>query len=313
VPRSRCLAERSTKPAPSPGFVATSFSPTQWGDVTRVAARQDGVVATRQLLEIGLTEDAIAHRVRTGLLRRVHRSVYLCGAVPGPWWEEWAAVLTCGARSVLSHASAPALYGVRERPAIVHITRPSASGRRRGMLIHRGDVDDVRVVHGLPVTSPQRTMQDLAGSLGEGELARLLEEMRLHGLIDAVEVAPHRAGAPKLRAVLARGEEPRLTRSEAERRLLRLIRAARLPVPATTARVGRFEVDALWERERLIVEVDGFAFHGSRPAFERDRRRDAELLTLGYRVLRVTWRQLVDEPEADVAQIAAPISAARCA
>jgi very-short-patch-repair endonuclease len=113
--------------------------------------------------------------------------------------------------------------------------------------------------------------------------------------------------------VLARGEEPRLTRSEAERRMLRLIRAARLPVPATNARVGRFEVDALWERERLIVEVDGFAFHGSRPAFERDRRRDAELLTLGYRVLRVTWRQLVDEPEAVVALIAAAISAARCA
>ena len=79
---------------------------------------------------------------------------------------------------------------------------------------------------------------------------------------------------------------------------------------ATNARPGRFEVDLLWPEQRLVVEVDGFAFHGTRAAFERDRRRDAELQALGYRVLRITWRQLTREPEAVIADA---LSAARSA
>ena len=110
-----------------------------------------------------------------------------------------------------------------------------------------------------------------------------------------------------------RDDEPSLTRSEAERRMLALIRAARLPAPATNVRVRRHEVDMLWREERLIVEIDGFAFHSSRAAFERDRIRDAELQALGYRVLRITWRQLTDEPEAVVALLAGALSAARSA
>jgi very-short-patch-repair endonuclease len=113
---------------------------------------------------------------------------------------------------------------------------------------------------------------------------------------------------PALRAVLQ--QEPSLTRSEAERRLLALIRAARLPPPRTNVRVGGFEVDMLWPAERLVVEIDGFAFHGGCAAFERDRRRDAQLLARGYRVLRITWRQLTREPHAVVATIAAALAAA---
>jgi very-short-patch-repair endonuclease len=95
-----------------------------------------------------------------------------------------------------------------------------------------------------------------------------------------------------------------MTRSEAERRLLRLIRAAGLPLPNTNARLDPFEVDFLWPGHRLVVEVDGFAFHSSRAAFERDRARDAELTARGYRVIRVTWRQTAAEPYVAVARIA---------
>jgi very-short-patch-repair endonuclease len=102
-----------------------------------------------------------------------------------------------------------------------------------------------------------------------------------------------------------------MTRSEAERRLLALVRAARLPQPETNVRLGRYEVDMLWRRQRLVVEVDGFAYHGSRRAFERDRRRDADLTQAGYRVVRFTWRQITQEPEAVVARLAALIAAAR--
>ncbi len=116
--------------------------------------------------------------------------------------------------------------------------------------------------------------------------------------------APGRSGSAKLAALVRRGDGPSLTRSEAERRVLDLVRAARLPVPGTNSRVRGHEVDFHWRSERLILEVDGYAYHRSRAAFERDRRRDAELGAAGLRVLRVTWRQVVGEPEALVARLA---------
>ena len=103
---------------------------------------------------------------------------------------------------------------------------------------------------------------------------------------------PLRSGVGPVRALLADERGPTLTRSEAERRLLKLIAAAELPRPQVNTRVQGFEVDALWREQRLIVEVDGYVFHGPRPVFERDRRRDQVLIAAGYRVLRVTWRQL---------------------
>ena len=95
-----------------------------------------------------------------------------------------------------------------------------------------------------------------------------------------------------------------MTRSEGERRLLALIRAASLPEPEANVRVEGFEVDFLWRQARVIVEVDGFAFHGHRGAFERDRLRDMVLRDRGFEVIRVTWRQLVDQPQLVITHIA---------
>jgi very-short-patch-repair endonuclease len=103
---------------------------------------------------------------------------------------------------------------------------------------------------------------------------------------------------------------PALTRSEAEERMLALIRRAELPIPELNVRIGRYEVDFLWREQKLVVEVDGFRFHSSRSAFERDRLRDAELAAQGFHVLRVTWRQIVDTPEALVARIAMALARA---
>jgi very-short-patch-repair endonuclease len=100
------------------------------------------------------------------------------------------------------------------------------------------------------------------------------------------------------------GDEPRFTRSQAERSLLKLVRAAKLPVPLTNTKVAGWEVDAVWPRHMLVVEVDGFAYHGNRAAFERDRRKDAALMAAGYRVVRITWRRLVYEPHEVVALLA---------
>jgi very-short-patch-repair endonuclease len=274
------------------------------------ATRQHGAVTTSQLLDAGFSEGAIA---RMAALEQVHRGVYAYGAVRGSWFDERAAMLACGARAVLSHTTSLALYDIRDRPPIVHVTRPSASAQHRGVLIHRATLEphEIRTVHGVPVTSPLRTLQDLAPSMPAVELERLIEEMQIRGLVRHVEVAPNRPGAPRLREVVAGSHEPSLTRSEAERRMLELIRAAHLPQPVTNVRVGRFEVDMLWREQGLVVEIDGFPFHGTRAAFERDRARDAELQALGYRVIRITWRRLVDEPHAVVATIAGALSAAR--
>jgi very-short-patch-repair endonuclease len=97
---------------------------------------------------------------------------------------------------------------------------------------------------------------------------------------------------------------PGVTRSEAEERFLELIRKSKLGNPMTNAELAGYRVDFLWRHERLVIEVDGHAFHSSRARFESDRMRDAVLVAAGMRVMRVTWQQIVHEPEALVARVA---------
>lgn len=110
---------------------------------------------------------------------------------------------------------------------------------------------------------------------------------------------------------LGEGDGPSVTRSEAERRLLALLRRAQLKPSATNTKLAGHEVDVLFADQRLVVEVDGYAFHRTRAAFERDRRRDADLAAAGFRVVRVTWRALTNEPEAVLARLAGALSAFR--
>ncbi len=118
---------------------------------------------------------------------------------------------------------------------------------------------------------------------------------------------------PVLRRVSTSDPGAALTRSEAERRLLRLIVAAELPAPEVNVRVAGLEVDFLWRPERLVVEVDGYRFHDGRPRWERDRHRDQRLLAAGFRVLRVSWRQLVQTPVAVAVRIGQALAASRTA
>ena len=123
-----------------------------------------------------------------------------------------------------------------------------------------------------------------------------------------MQLAPQHRAIPKLRELLARANEPAFTRSVAERKMLDLLRSARIGPTATNVLVNGHEADFFWREERLIVEVDGYRYHGSREAFERDRKRDGAYVAAGYRVLRVTWRQLVEEPAAVVATVAAAVA-----
>ena len=171
-----------------------------------------------------------------------------------------------------------------------------------------GRVETTRF-QGIPVTTPARTLLDLAGVAPSRDLERALAEAeRRHlasrsGLAALLGRYTRRPGVRVLSALVEAHERPAFTRSEAEDRLLRLLRKAKLPASDVNVRLEGFEVDFLWRDAGLVVEVDGYAFHSDRAAFEDDRRRDAKLAARGLTVIRVTWRQLADEPEAVVVRI----------
>jgi very-short-patch-repair endonuclease len=275
------------------------------------------VVARWQLLALGLTAAAIDSLVKRGLLHVLYRGVYSVGhRVLPPWAGEMGAVLACGDGALLSHRSAAHLwallpYPARKRPVDVTV-RSRHSRARPGIRVHRVrrlHPRDVRTCKGIPVTTPARTILDLAGTepyrvfeqaLAEGQAQRRVTHRHLEA---ALERSRRRPGAAVLRAALVADAEPALTRSDAEELFLVQVRSAGLPAPETNARLGPYEVDFLWRAERLAIEVDSFRFHSSRAAFERDRLRDAELQADGFRVMRVTWRHLVDHPEETVVRL----------
>ena len=287
--------------------------------IAELAAKQRGVITRAQLLELGLTRTTIDNWVKHSRLHPLYRGIFLLGHPrPIAGAPQLAAVLACGRGAVLSHLSAAGLWRLLPgREGDVDVTVPGRNpGRRRGIRVHRVnalDRRDVRKLGGIPITSPARTIFDVAAVVRRRELEQALAEAyarRLARRSDFVSLLARRSSRPGTRALRALLDDgaPALTRSEAEDRLLALIRAGELPQPESNIRIGRHEVDFLWREQRLVVEVDGFAFHSSRSAFERDRRRDAELGTLGFRVMRVTWRQIVNEPEALVARLAAALA-----
>lgn len=256
--------------------------------IVALASRQHGVVTTAQLLDAGVGRRSIARRVERGWLVPQYRGVYQVGPVVGTHGPEMAALLACGEGAALSHQSAAAIWGIRgPHHGDVHVTVTRDVRSRPGIRVHRTASLDAAVHRGLPVTTPARTLEDLRRTLTSAELDRALEQAQVLGLI-------RDGGAP----------EPDFTRSEAERRLKALCRAAGLPASRTNARVAGWEVDALWPAQKLVVEIDGFAYHRSRQAFERDRRKDARLQAAGYRVVRITWRRLRYESYAVAADLA---------
>jgi very-short-patch-repair endonuclease len=270
------------------------------------------------MLAAGISNGAIGRGVAAGRLQRLHPGVYAVGhtALP-PLAAETAALLACGTHAVLSHHTAAGLWEIRPPPqpgSEVHVSVAGHNpGQLSGLRIRRTRSltrAEIRKHQGLPLTSPARTLLDLAEDLSERELERALDEALVRRLLRERELeralgrANGRHGAPLLTAVLARRAGPTLTRSQAEEKCLALIRDAQLPEPEVNVRVHGYEVDFYWRQSGLVLEIDGYAFHGTRAAFERDRRKDAKLRAAGIAVLRATWRQLEDESHAVVVWLA---------
>ena len=253
-------------------------------------------------------------------MRRRHRGVYQLGPAVGQHARLVAATLACGDTAALSHRSCAGLWRMLgESDDIVDVTVSGRSESRAGIRVHRAQLrpDGVTTRQGMRVTTPARTLYDLASmvapieraardaspvvvhrdverALAEALAQRLTTRLAMRALLDH----HHGHGAGLLRELLESDVKPALTRSEAEERFLDLVRRGCVGDPAVNVIVERFEVDFLWRAERLIIEVDGHTFHASKRAFENDRRRVAVLAAAGYTVMRVTWDQITREPEA---------------
>jgi hypothetical protein len=288
--------------------------------IAKLADEQHGVVARRQLLALGVGEEAIEVRLRAGRLHRLHRGVYSVGHRVISREARWmAAVLFAGPGAVLSHHSAAELWGMRNpsRRAI-EVTTPRKS-RSRGS-IHRHFAvlppDEVTTERGILVTTVPRTLFDLAATSSADTVEHALREseyLRLHdrlSLPDLLARYPGRRGSTTARECLRRRRDlpAGRARSWLELEFLPFLRRNGLPRPRLNVwlAVGEswIQVDCLWPGD-VVVELDGFAAHGTRVAFREDRTRDRKLRVAGYGVTRIAPEQLEDEPEAIAADLRA--------
>ncbi len=269
-------------------------------------------------MALGVGRGAIEVALRRGRLHPVHRGIYAVGhrrlSREG---RLMAAVLACGPGAVLSHRSAAGVWGIIPHPlSLPEVTRATGWRARDGVVQHRSPLpaDELTAVNELPLTTVPRTVLDLASMVPRQRLENVLNEIEVLQLRDTLSIPdlleryPGRPGSVALGEILGdRAAAKGVTRRELEERFAALLEGTDLPAPRRNADVaiaGRFfEVDCLWPAQRLIVELDGRAVHGTDRAFERDRERDRLLLADGWRVVRITWRQLRDSAQSVVADL----------
>lgn len=290
--------------------------------VARLAGEQHGVVARSQLRELGLLDGAIDGRIASGYLQPLFRGTFAVGhRAISRKSRMLAATLACESGTVLSHGSAAELLGLWDkRLPIVHVIPPDWSGRKisdiRWHRVRLPASDEITVRDGIRCTTISRTIVDMAGQSGWGQLRRLVEQAAILRLLDPDEIdlvlsRGRRRGAPRLRAVLSPWRSPPKDlriRSRLEARLLPILIEEGIPSPCCNTRLQidghRLEIDMLWEKQKLAIETDGEETHGTPIAFQRDRLRDQLLLAAGYRTARITWLQVQDEPTAVARRIA---------
>lgn len=273
--------------------------------IARLAERQHGTVARRQLLMLGLTARQISRRVRAGRLHPLHRGVYAVGhrrlTRRGRWM---AAVLAAAPGAVLSHRAAAALHGIRDHGGReIEITAP-ARVARPGLKTYEACLsdDEITVVHGIPVTTLARTLLDLAAVVSERQVERALGEVERRGGVPALrallERHPTAKGSGHLRRLCEqRRLDATLTRSELEEAFLAYVRRHRLrPEPELNALVlagtHTVECDAVWRAARIVVELDSREYHAHDAAFATDRLKSRRLTVAGWHPIRVAPEHL---------------------
>jgi Protein of unknown function (DUF559) len=276
--------------------------------VAQLAGRQFNRVSRRQLIALGLSDAAIAHRVATGRLVAVEDGVLAVAPVlEHDDWGRWMGATLTAPGSMLSHVSAATARGIWSLPRQFEtITRPGSGGPRRhgGVLVFRSSTlaGEYEVLQGIPITSVCRTLLDLAGGVSDQALARALREaVRLQlttvgGLADRLGHYRGRRGSRRLAVAIARytGLPLERARSGAEVRALEVLRTAGRPLPRLNLSIAGLEADLSWSSPRLIIEIDGDPFHLDRG---EDARKEARWKAAGWTVRRVSSDDVYQRPQ----------------
>jgi very-short-patch-repair endonuclease len=271
--------------------------------IVALAERQSGVVSRRQLRRLGLTDDMIDLRIEVGWLIPILYGVYAVGHRPR-LLRGWhcAALLAAGERSGLSNRSAGAHWAMTKPPGRPHVIAPRSADGIKGIVVHRprslaeGDIVEDQ---GLRVASPARVLLDLAGEgASKRTLERALDQAEINELHLPIEPLLHRCtrrrGAPLLRAVLEWHQAgSSITESEAEEAFLAIVRTAGLPDPVPQCQVEGKRRDFVWPKHRIVVEIDGWRYHRTAQAADRDAQRGNEAVLAGWAHLRFTRRRVV--------------------
>jgi predicted transcriptional regulator of viral defense system len=281
-----------------------------------LAGRQHGVIALLQLVSLGLNPRTVTARVQAGRLHRIHDGVFAVGhSLLTKYGRYMAAVLACGPGAALSHRSAGDLRGMRpDSRGIVDVTAPRRAGRsRQGIAAHTSRIltpADITIVQGIPCTSVARTLLDLAATIDAQGVVKAIERAERQRIFDAGDVydllrrAGGHRGAPKLAAVMGRPLD--LDNSELERIAAQLIAGdPSIPPPDRNAIIEGYEMDFAWLDQKLNVEVDGGEFHGTAIARRRDTRRDRRLALADWLVVRYSWDDVVNRPDATLRELRA--------
>jgi very-short-patch-repair endonuclease len=278
--------------------------------IAGLADEQHGVVTRQQLVALELHPRAIDRRIDAGSLHVLFRGVYAVGdhALP-PLGHLAAAVYATGGEPVADRRSAAALHSLRHYDGEPEVTARPGTKAHDGIRMRQSILqpDEITVVQGIAVTTVARTLLDL-GSFGPDMVDRALRQAEFLRVFDLVEVSrlldryPRRRGTAQLRrAIRAFADSDVRTRSEMEDRFHALVLDANLPRPEANGTVAlgeiTIEADAVWRDAKVIVELDGRQAHTTRHAFEADRERDRLAALAGWVVVRITWRQLHDQPK----------------
>jgi hypothetical protein len=277
------------------------------------------VITFDQLRALGLSADEIDYRADVGRLHRKYTEVFAVGRPDLPLDGVFlAAVLACGPDAILSHRSALRKWGLRGGGTYrVDVTAPRSIKPKRGIRLHRPlhlDALDTSIVDGIPITSIAQTLLDVAAPSYRFNVGKLLHEAAVQELLDMRAIwavlarSPRAPGARRLD--WASREEVPFTRSELEEAALSLFRSFSVPEPETNEWVWDgeklVEVDFLWRKLGLIVEVDGGRYHSTRWRRRQDAAKTAALRAQGWTVIRFADVEINGTP----AQVAATVLAA---
>lgn len=280
-----------------------------------LATRQFGVVATRQLIHLGISYSVVCDWAKAGDLQRLHRGVYAVGHLAlSTKARLTAAVLYAGPDAMLSHATAAWWLGLtNRRPSDIHVSTPRRCRSCQGIKVHGRRPLDWQWHNDVAIASIADVLIDYANEAGANDVRYVLAQAEYHGWLDLDTLKPKldhgRPGSAALRRAIAY-HEPQLARtfSELERRLVRLCERYRLPMPKMNVRREGYRVDAVWDEQKVVVELDGREGHASWARAKSDRRRDLALRAKGYIVLRYTWDQLTHDAGAVARDIATALA-----